>query len=397
MKRKPFYLFVLLTTCCLQHSQAQFLKKLKDKVNKAVSKDDAAQKSGSPESTGAINADGRNWDDFTKIDFAKLKIETKTVWDKGDSYEFGYYRSNMPASLYLPLNEDGTPQLIPYYPDAEMGKTGDMNDDAIIFVQQNDHAERKMSLADFNVLSQPIIEKEKTHLEGLTLGITETDQKLVSISTSIPGGAFEFIVGGKKYSFYRISALRTDDEHQRFFALVSPSMTDYKIRLASSGGGSLQLPSITYNQLRVNEEVTNACVYAATMKGLVFADGKTLNDYDNNLIPQSWMSPLGDNVFGINSSSETCLNGKKISSLSATPGYGWSNQDGSVWAFLCKGETNVGMSSDDFDQKLVFSDGVTLSGNIGRPRLITLNKKLYLSWLMFSLFSNKILVCYKEM
>ncbi len=382
-------------------AQAQFFKKLRNKVNKVESNiNDNPQENKNAENTSAIKSDGSHSDNLSKIDFAKAKIETKTILDKGAQYGFGNYRGNMTPALYLPLNDDWTPPLIPYYSISVVGTTGDISDNATILVQKNGQPAVQMSLADFESLADPYLNKEQNEIDGITNGITDDDKKLLTMNSSVSGGAFEITVGGKKYSYHSIYALRTDMSHQRFFALVRPLSTmDFQPHLVSSAGINIQMP-INTNELRVNENVTNAFAYGAAQKGIVFADGKKMENYDNSLISQSWLSPLGDNVFGLSANPGTYLNGKKIAPVSANPGYAWSDESGTVWAFLRGGDmdTNIKTHTDARgDQQLIFSDGTTISGNIGTPKLITQNKKLYLVWLMFSKSDNKIIVCKKEM
>ena len=65
-------------------AQAQFFKKLRNKVNKVESNiNDNPQENKNAENTSAIKSDGSHSDNLSKIDFAKAKIETKTILDKG--------------------------------------------------------------------------------------------------------------------------------------------------------------------------------------------------------------------------------------------------------------------------------------------------------------------------
>ena len=77
-------------------AQAQFFKKLRNKVNRVESNiNDNPQENKNAENTSAIKSDGSHSDNLSKIDFAKAKIETKTILDKGAQYGFGNYRGNM--------------------------------------------------------------------------------------------------------------------------------------------------------------------------------------------------------------------------------------------------------------------------------------------------------------
>lgn len=373
-------------------AQAQFMKKLKEKVNTAVNGNGGASSNNTSSSASSSQAN--------TIDLKKYNISSTPLYDPSAIKEAHSQLYETGTDYYV--SENGIlPRAVVFATNASQGEADHYEDNSVAYLFDNGKVTATKTAGD--VRQDPSFQKRYTH-----------DDWPYTTSSNMSPSQQGFNVHGKTFTGYdmAMTAMINKDETRYYIIGGKFGGDDVTYYLVPSEGKPVKLPGAAAGIL-VNSSFSSAAAYGfvnrlddeqkktgnvmtaagnvLNQSDLYFADGRVVKNASN--VSNGWLDRGGKNVFMSDPQQGTFLNGKKIADAYTDQGNAWCTSDGSSWAYYVPSSGNNAMGMNN----LVFSDGTRVP--LARhPRQMAYNGKLYMVWTQLTNgYDGTWIMCTKEM
>lgn len=391
-------------------SYAQFLKKIKDKINNTVDKTINGKNTDNTAAKGNANT-GTS----TTIDFAKYSITAIHTFSNAAIKEKMYDVEYSYCSYYI--KDTAIVAKVVVYAADNINEAGGYEGNTAAYVFEAGQPVKTTAIKT--------IESQKGNFRteykrwdwpysgwDLASGIADTTHYILTSGIGSLPKAF-IKINGKQYGpYFTVNNLVVDKFRTKFYAIIGEQGNDDVVYyFISSGGKKVKIPSPATG-IMLNNAFSNAAVFGFTGKlqaqedkgtDVVTAINNTLNSSDIYFIDGSvvknantsggnlWLDPGGKNFIGSDLYTGSYINGKKILDKGASGGDVWCNADATKWCYY-------GTDARGNAGHLVFSDGTDIPDAI-HPVQIPLNGKRYMVWLyrMANGGNIDLLFCKKEL
>jgi hypothetical protein len=409
MKKKSYFLTVImvLPVFMYQTIHAQFLKKLKDKVNNEVDKTVGGNntKSTTTATSGSNNSNA-------KINFASYNVITQPMYNAGDIKE-KMHEFEPGFCLYEIQDSEIVARSVVYAGDGET-EAGGFTGHTAAYIFKNNKLVQQTTISAIEDQKDALHEAYRKwdypfSADKNTLNI----QYNLNYNPSAPFAKATIIFRGKTYGpYFSVNGSVTNKDSSKFYAIISTAYTDKNsdavitYYLISSDGKKVTLPSLSTGII-TNVNFSNAATYgftskleAETNKGvdatkaaintltsgdMYFIDGTIIKNA--NTTSAVYLDPSGKNFIGADRYAGSYINGKNIVDKGGDRGNVWCNANATKWCYYG--------SDGDKTGHLVFSDGTDIP-SATHPAQIPLNGKTYIVWMYYSEATGDIL-CKKEL
>lgn len=398
MKSKSLYLLFFLMVLDIHASHAQFLKKLKEKVNKTV---------GKTVGSGDTNANGDNSQSSAatqtgqvgQVNFAKYNITTSPAIDPSAIKE-RYNQFQDQYASYNVINNDIVAQAILYAGD-QQSEGGGYTGNTAAYIFENGKLIQRTSIDEIENKKNALDEAYKRY--DWPYNYTKDDINPMKAIQSVLGSNAQFSPTGfieskDKSRFYAIVGLMGQGDDIPYYLL---SFGGKKIKLPSAASGLIT--NIDFSQAAVfgfiktfeeneknNSNVLQAAGNTLNQSDIYFMDGRIIKSASNIAAGgNAWLDPSGNNYLTADENFGAYINGKKIVDKGPNSGHVWCNSKASSWCWF----NDAGEKSGH----LVFSDGADVPNAI-HPVQIILNGKNYMVWFSYkNVTDGELLLCKKEL